>query len=72
MKTQLKVNRISATMLDKLSEVCEWELDGDHIIEDGDEFSAIHTELMHRVVSRMYQDLNLGQKKYKKNTTQAG
>ena len=72
MKTQLKVNRISATMLDKLSEVCEWELDGDHIIEDGDEFRAIHTELMHRVVSRMYQDLSLGQKKYKNNTTQAG
>ena len=63
MKTQLKVNRISATMLDKLSEVCEWELDSDHIIEDGDEFRVIHTELMHRVVSRMYQDLNLGQAK---------
>jgi hypothetical protein len=56
-------------MLDKLSDICEWELDGDQIIEDNYEFHATHTELMHRVISRMYQDINLGQKKYKKNTT---
>ena len=47
MKMQLKVNRISATMLDKLSDVCEWELDGDHIIEDGDEFNAIPVSYTH-------------------------
>ena len=70
MKMQLKVNRVVATMLDKLSDVCEWELDGDHIIEDNYEFHATHTELMHRVISRMYQDINSDQKKYKKNTTQ--
>ena len=63
MKTQLKVNRISATMLDKLSEVCKWEIDFDDITEDWHDFPVIHTELMHRVVSRMYQDLNLGQAK---------
>ena len=51
MKTQLKVNRISATMLNKLSEVCEWELDGDHIIEDGDEFSAIRPVVVVRPLS---------------------
>lgn len=66
---QLKVNRVVATMLDKLYEICEWELDGDYIIEDSYEFNTTHSELMHRVISRMYQDINSDQKKYKKNTT---
>ena len=64
MKMQLKVNRICATMLDRISDVCEWDT------LTYDEIDAIHTEFMHRVISRMYQDISLGQKKYKKNTTQ--
>ncbi len=70
MNMQITANRVTQEIMPKLHNVCDWHLAD--IPFDGDEFAAIHTELMHRVVSRMYQDLNLGQKKYKKNTTQAG
>jgi len=62
MKTQIKVNKISNEITEQLYKACNWEL-ADRP-EDGDEFSAIHISLMHRVISKMYQDIN------KQNTIQ--
>lgn len=63
MIAQIKVNRIASTMLDKLSDICEWELDGDNVMEDSYEFNTTHTELMHRVISKMYIDYNFNKLK---------
>lgn len=56
MKTQIKVNKISSEITKQLYKACSWELADNPA--DGDEFSAIHTELMHRVITRMHQDIN--------------
>lgn len=59
MKLEDKVDRVYNTILNKLSDVCEWELDGDYIIEDKYDFHTTHTELMCRVISKMYINFNL-------------
>lgn len=62
MKTQIKVNKISNEISEQLYKACNWEL-ADRP-EEGDEFNAIRTELMHRVITRMFESIN------KENTTQ--
>jgi hypothetical protein len=56
MNMQIKVNRVAQEIMPKLHSVCDWHLAD--ISLDGDEFAAIHTELMHRVISKIYDQLN--------------
>jgi hypothetical protein len=56
MNMQITVNRIAKEITPKLHSACDWQLAEAPL--DGDEYNAIHTELMHRVVSKIYDQLN--------------
>ena len=49
------VTQIAEVMMQSLYKTCDWQLS--HLDEDGDDYDAIHAEVMRRVIAEMVKEI---------------